>query len=238
MPSMIAIGRAAWFITLTFWIFMHLGGALRAEPVAVDSLLVTAIDVSASMDSAAIKTELEGMAMAIQSPDVIAAIQAGPRHQIGFVVFLFADGEMPVIAGWHVVANAEDAATVAGEIASSIPDLTKLGGLPELGALTNIAAAMQRAGALVAAAPYQATRAVVNIVGDGARTTGDDPANARAALLAAGATVNGLIVAGTQETVDYFRHNVVGGRGAFVIEADKTAGIVYGFRRKFIQDLS
>lgn len=216
--------------------WLILGMAWADDPV--DALIVTGIDVSGSMEPASITVEIQGIALAIQSPDVLAAIQAGPRGRIGFAVYLWADGDMPLVIGWRVVATAEDAAAVAAELLASLPSLIASGGTSRFGTLTNIAAALDRAVALLQAAPMPAGRAVVNLVGDGAKTSGDDPARARAALLAAGATVNGMIVAGSQETVDYFRQYVVGGRSAFVLTASKAENLVYAFRRKFMLDLA
>lgn len=212
------------------------GGAQEALP-ATDLNILTGLDVSGSMEPLSIMLEVDGVAAAITSPEVLAAIQAGQHGRIGFGVFLWADAEMPMVAAWRVIATPEDAALAAAELKAATEGLAKR--QHAYGGLTNLAGALDRASELLAGAPFITSRAVVNIVTDGRPTQreSDVPA-ARADLLARGVTINGMIVAGQAATVAYFRASVAGGRGSFVLTADRPEKLVYSFKRKFILDLA
>jgi hypothetical protein len=50
---------------------------------------------------------------------------------------------------------------------------------------------------------------------------GPPPAAARDAIVTAGITINGLAILSAEPWLeDYYRHNVIGGAGAFVLAAD------------------
>jgi len=218
--------------------WLAIAGARADEPIQVDALLLTGLDVSQSLSPEDIRLEVEGIALAIQSPSVLAAIQRGEHGRIGFAVYLWAEGrDMPLVAPWRVIATADDAAIVAAELLAATTDLAAV--QRRAGQLTNLADSLLNAAALLQAAPFQAQRLVVNIVTDGAPTMKEFavPA-ARAALLATGATINGMIVSGTDETAEYFRVGVAGGRGAFVYTVSQAESLVYAFRRKFVLDMA
>lgn len=213
-------------------------GARADEPVAVDAAILTGVDVSQSLSPEDIRIEIEGIALAIQSPSVLAAIQRGRHGRIGFAVYVWAEGDdMPLVVPWRVIATPDDAAQVAAELLAATTDLAAV--QRRAGMLTNLTDSLLSAAALIEAAPFHAERRVVNFVTDGAPTMKESavPA-ARAALLATGATINGMIVAGTDATAGYFRANVVGGRGAFVYAVSKAESLVTAFRSKFGMDLA
>lgn len=212
-------------------------GSAHADDNRVDALILTGIDVSSSLNAEAIRIEVEGIAMAVQAPDVLAAIQRGERGRIGFAIYLWADGTMPLVAPWRVIATADDAGQVAAELLAATTDIAAV--QKQAGTLTNLTDSLLNATALLQAAPFPADRHVVNIVTDGAPTKREDEVSmARATLLATGATLNGMIVAGTDQTASYFRTSVIGGKGAFLITASKAESLVYAFRRKFGLDLA
>ena len=66
---------------------------------------------------------------------------------------------------------------------------------------------------------------------------GEPAAPARERLLAAGATVNGVVLGGDATVVDYYRSDVAGGAGSFVIAASGAEGLAEAMRRKLVMDL-
>ena len=48
---------------------------------------------------------------------------------------------------------------------------------------------------------------------------------------------NGVVFGGDPGTIAYFRDEVVGGTGAFLIAADDSPAVLEVMRRKFLQDL-
>ena len=87
-------------------------------------------------------------------------------------------------------------------------------------------------------APFASNRAVVNIIGNGEDNVGEDPQRARADLLARGATINGVVVGGDQAVMNYYRQQVIGGRAAFVLPADKAETLVQVFALKFVSEIA
>jgi hypothetical protein len=66
---------------------------------------------------------------------------------------------------------------------------------------------------------------------------GEPAAPARARLLAAGATVNGVVFGGDPKLADYFGRDVAGGAGSFVIAAGSADSLAEVMHRKLLQDL-
>ena len=88
---------------------------------------------------------------------------------------------------------------------------------------------------LMGHAPLPADRQVIDVSGDGAQNTGEiTAAEARDGAIARGITINGLpITSGEEPHVDdWYRANVVGGPGAFMVVADGFDAFAAAFRRK------
>lgn len=213
-----------------------LGRAGLAGDVVTDANLVTGLDISYSVTSVAMQGELEGMARAIRSPEVLAAIRRGPAGRIGFAVFVWHQRQYEVVP-WTVIATERDAEVVAQAVEARITVNAELEAYrSKSGRLTDLSRAIDHAGALLAAAP-SGGRWVVNIIGNGADNMGEEAAPARDRLLDAGATVNGVVFGGDPDAPAYFRDEVVGGTGAFLIAADSAAVVAEVMRRKFLKDL-
>ena len=106
-----------------------------------------------------------------------------------------------------------------------------------IGRLTDLSKAIDHARELLGAAPFASGRDVVNVIGNGADNMGEEAAAARDRLVAAGATVNGVVLGEDPEILAYFRHEVAGGDAAFVMRA-ATAGALTGLMRmKLLRDL-
>ena len=57
-------------------------------------------------------------------------------------------------------------------------------------------------------------------------------------LLAQGATINGVVVGGDPAVLNYYRNQVIGGRTAFVLPADKAETLVQVFAMKFVSEIA
>src|SRR4051812_12729811 len=88
------------------------GNAVVAEPVT-DANIVTALDISDSIDPHSMAIEIDGMAEAIRAPEVIRAIQGGRHGRIGFAIFAWRDGAYPELVSWTIIATEADAHAVA-----------------------------------------------------------------------------------------------------------------------------
>jgi hypothetical protein len=97
---------------------------------------------------------------------------------------------------------------------------------------TSISAGLDFAMAQLPRAPYQAKRRTIDVSGDGTNNSGRDVKSARDEALATGVTINGLVILSDTPLpwnpehtnppgglAKYYRDNVIGGPGAFVVEA-------------------
>jgi hypothetical protein len=215
-------------------ILLVISQAYAEEPV--DSNLVTGLDVSSSMNAVETLIEIEGLAAAIQSPDIVSAIQRGHYKRIGFAVFLWADGEFPLLVAWRIIATSEDADNAAAEMTLRMAEILK--GPNKTGTLTDLSTAMEFGGQLLKTAPYAARRSVLNIIGNGQDNVGEDALHARDALVASGISINGVVTGGDPNVLNYYRDSVIGGPMAFVLPADEPAALVDVFRRKFVTEIA
>ena len=86
-----------------------------------------------------------------------------------------------------------------------------------------------------AAQPLAALRRVIDVSSDGCQKTGEVAmADARDAAVSRGLTVNGLPItaANKLEIEDWYRANVVGGPGSFLVVADRYDAFATAFRHK------
>lgn len=223
--------------------FLTLCGALscfyaaNAEELNTDANIITGLDVSSSINAQETMLQIDGMAQAIRSPAILAAIQHGQHGRIGFAVFVWADGDYPELVSWRTIGSQEDAEATSREISSRLEALID-SSARSVGTLTNLSGAIEHASEMLLQAPYPTKRAIVNIIGNGEDNVGEDPQRARAALLARGATINGVVVGGDPAVLNYYRHQVIGGRTAFVLPADSAETLVQVFAMKFVSEIA
>ncbi len=204
------------------------GGAARAE--TVDLALVLALDSSSSVNPDEYLLQAQGLAAAFASPEVQAAIDAGPNKAIAVAVIEWSNpGRQHLDIGWRKV-TAADAPALADDL-GNMPRYVEGGG-------TAVGAGLARAGALVDAVPFQAARRVIDLSGDGKNSAGPPPAPVRDALIARGVTVNALAILNEEADVDrFFAENVIGGPGAFIERARDYEDFVEAIKRKLLREI-
>ena len=210
-----------------------------ADDVVTDANIVTGLDISESVGRATMRLELEGIAAAIRSPEVLAAIRRGRAGRIGFAVFAWHHGQVEVVP-WTLISDARDAERVAAALEARLAvdaDLeARRTSVWYIGRLTDLSRAIDHAARLFEGAPATERR-VVNIIGNGPDNMGEEAAGARDRLIAAGATLNGVVIGHDPGTLAYFRDQVVGGSGAFLIAGDDPDALRGLLLRKFLWDL-
>jgi len=196
--------------------------ALAAEPV--DLLLVLAVDVSRSVDSGKFQLQREGYAAALSNPRVIEAIQSGRNARIGVIFVEWSGaGNQKVVIDWTLIGDAEAAKGFGDrliEAPRSFADRTSISG------------GIEFAMAQLALAPYQSTRRTIDVSGDGTNNSGRDVTILRDEAVSKGITINGLPILSENPMSwnpdhtnppggleSYYRNNVIGGPGAFVMVA-------------------
>jgi hypothetical protein len=212
-----------------------------AEPVATDANIVTSLDISDSIGADEIALELYGLARAIRDPRVMKAIRAGERSRIGFAVFAWHHGPFPTVVPWMTIGSPLEAEVAARAIETRVLVNVSVESREYeewfIGRLTNLSEAIDHANALLLDAPFAGARDVINIVGNGDDNVGEDAGPARDRFVGRGGTINGLALADDPVMIEYYRQQVIGGRGAFVLSVSREAAMAEAFVRKFIGDI-
>jgi hypothetical protein len=217
------------------------GVAFAAEQV--DLMLVLAADVSRSVDSAKFQLQREGYAAAVSDPRVLEAIQSGRRGRVGMTFVEWSGvGAQRVVIDWTTIADAESAKGFGDrllEAPRSFADRTSISGAIEfsLGQLRH--------------APYEPTRRTIDVSGDGTNNAGRDVTLARDEALAQGVTINGLVILSETPLAwnpdhtnppggldNYYRNNVIGGPGAFVLAAENFNSFGQAIVKKMIAEVA
>ena len=218
-------------------------GAGGAVDLAADASIVTAIDISDSVPAAETRAGLAALAAAMRAPEFLAAIGRGQAGRIRFAVFAWHQRQVEILP-WTAIGTPEEAEAAArvveARMAVDVDAEARRAGGDYIGRLTDLSRAIDHAGDLAAgdlATDRGAGRVILNVIGNGADNMGEPAAPARERLLAAGATVNGVVLGGDAAVVDYYRSDVAGGAGSFVIAASGAEGLAEAMRRKLVMDL-
>jgi hypothetical protein len=216
------------------------GGGAGAAELATDANIVTALDISDSVDPHSMAIEINGMAEAIRAPEIVQAIQGGRHGRIGFAIFAWRDGAYPELLSWTIIATEADAHAVADRLQSgfhafAVSDPPSSALSPHM---TDLSGAIDHAGILLLTAPYATERSVVNVIGNGWDNIGEGPLHARDRILAKGGTVNGVVLGPDPVLEGYYRSSVIGGAGAFLLSADSPNAMAEVLARKFLYDVA
>lgn len=226
---------------LAFGCALLWGNAGLADGVVTDANIITGLDISESIAPDDIRLQIAGMARAIRSPEVLAAIQGGRYGRIGFAVFAWHHNQFPMIVPWSVIASEADASAVAREIEArlrvNVEAEARASQAFYIGRLTNLSQAIDHAAGMIMTAPYAADRAIVNIIGNGEDNVGEAAELARERVVAIGGTVNGVVLGDDPLVLDYYRRQVIGGPGAFALAAGEAGALVEVLTRKFLHDI-
>jgi hypothetical protein len=212
-----------------------------AEQVAL--LLVLASDVSRSVDTRKFQLQREGYAAALSNPRVIEAIRSGPHGRIAicFVEWSGATSQKLVI-DWTIVSDAASARKIGDqmlELPRSFADRT------------SISAGLEFSMNHLEQAPFQAARRTIDVSGDGTNNSGRDIASVRDEVLAKGVTINGLVILSDTPLPwnpehtnppggldEYYRRNVTGGPGSFVMVAENHNSFGQAIVKKMIAEIA
>ena len=190
----------------------------------VDLLLVLAADVSRSVDSLKFKLQREGYAAAIANRQVLDAVLAGRNRRIAVQFVEWSGfGNQKVVIDWTVI-DGPNAAQAFGDRLLELPRA--------FADRTSISGGIEFAMAQFARAPFTSERQTIDVSGDGTNNAGRDVTLARDAALRIGININGLVILSEQPLAwnpehtnppgglaKYYRDNVTGGSGSFVMEA-------------------
>jgi hypothetical protein len=218
---------------LALGLYLWAGPAFATEPV--DLALVMAVDCSGSVDENEYRLQIDGIAAALRHPDIIAAIEAGPKGRVAINVMLWAGADEPRRkTGWHDLASKQDLEALAARV-ESLPFVT--------GGGTGLGAAVAESIAMLETSNIPASRQVIDVSGDGRESWKfEDPRmflpQVKAILAPRSIIVNGLAITNNEpDLADYYRDNVIHGPAAFVIEAKTYDDFAKAMQVKLLREL-
>jgi hypothetical protein len=210
----------------------------RAEE-PVDVALVLAVDVSRSIDEDEARLQREGYRAAVADPRVVEAIRGGMLGSIAIAYVEWAGIEYQRLAiPWTRIAGQADAEAWAG-LLEAAPRASL--------SWTSVSGAIDYARGVLDDCPFEATRKVIDVSGDGVNNSGPPAEQARDRAVAEGITINGLPILNDRPTFGrappipldlYYRESVIGGPGAFVVAAEDFEAFGQAVRRKLIREIA
>lgn len=209
----------------------------------VDLLLVLAADVSRSVDARKFQLQRAGYAAAISDRRVLEAIVAGRNHRIAIQFLEWSGyGNQKVVVDWTLIDGPKAAQAFGDRLLESPRSFADR---------TSISGGIDFSVAQFAQAPFTADRRTIDVSGDGTNNAGRDVTKARDEATALDITINGLVILSDQPIpwnpehtnppgglAKYYRDNVIGGSGAFVVEAKDFNSFGQAIIKKMIAEIA
>jgi hypothetical protein len=209
----------------------------------VDLLLVLAVDVSRSIDHPKFLLQRDGYASAVSDPQVLDAIKSGPHARIAVAFVEWSGfGAQKLVVDWSII----DGAATARRFGDLIVEAPR-----SFADRTSISGGIDYAATQFARAPFEAQRRTIDVSGDGTNNAGRDVQLARDEAVAKGITINGLVILSDRQVPwnaehtnppggleQYYRDNVMGGPGAFVMAAEDFNSFGRAIVKKMIAEIA
>jgi hypothetical protein len=220
-----------WVFCASRWLLITAALLAGPAPAAGAGLaLVLAVDVSVSVTADSYLLQRNGIARAFENPRLVNAISAVPGGIEALVLEWSDPDRIAVTVGWTRVADADSAAAFAAAV--RVTKRSSEG-------LTAIGPALLAAAAAFEHMPEPAPRRVIDISGDGIANFGLPPTAARDRVIAAGISINGLAILTEEPWLEaYYRRNVIGGPGAFIVAARDIGSFADAMLRKLAQEVA
>jgi len=221
--------------------------ASRADGAAptVDAAVVLAADFFRSINDDEFVLERQGYAEAIQSSKLMDAISTGPNGAIALAFVEWpGESEQKVVVDWMVIRKPDDARAFAAALTGA-PLVCRTNGdrLVNRPRLRPVCCDLDRD-----------HRKVIDVSGDGTSNQGRPVTAARDAAVEAGAVINGLMIFNHRAAAmggylalhtnppgglaHYYRENVIGGAGAFVVPIDDFGSFGDAMLRKLVSEFA
>ncbi len=208
--------------------------AAQPRPVEpdVDVNLVLALDASGSVSDDRFELQKQGYAAAFRNPKVLTAIRSGDHRAISVSMLQWTGPTLHVIVvPWMTVKDQKSVLELASAIDAARRQI--------FGGGTSVSGAIDYGVIMLAGSATTATRQIIDISGDGSNNIGRDPMQARDEAVKLGIRINGLPILTLEPDLDvYYRQNVIGGPGAFVIPANNYGQFADAILRKLIAEIS
>jgi hypothetical protein len=198
----------------------------------VDLELVLAVDASSSVSASEFELQIQGLAQAFRDPRILQAIRATGELGVAVSLVQWSDHRKQFLAvDWTLVVDPDGAIAFADKVADT-PRFV-IGGGTAIGDVLNFAMR------LLDGNDFEGRRRVIDVSGDGRANQGAEPARLRDQAVALGITINGLAILNEDSTVaDYYRDQVIGGDGAFVVTANDYESYAQAILTKLLREIA
>lgn len=225
-------------IAITAFLALLVASPGHAE-IKVDLELVLAADGSGSIDDDELRLQRQGYAEAITSPEILAAIASG-YHQSVAVAYIEwgAPESQHTIVDWAVIRDAASAAAFADALVTR----------PRAAfGYNSISAAIDYSARLIHTNAFEGYAKAIDVSGDGPNIGGRPVTAARDEAVLSGITVNALVIKSPgggyrgpmgESLEAHYRRDVIGGRGSFVMVADRRASFAEAVRKKMLREIA
>jgi hypothetical protein len=217
--------------------------ALAVHAEEVDLLLVLAVDVSRSIDQQKFMLQRDGYAAAVSDKGVLDAIKSGPHQKIALNFVEWSGfGAQKLVIDWTVI----DGAAAARRFGDQVVEAPR-----SFADRTSISGGIEFAAAQFERSPFTSPRHIVDVSGDGTNNAGREVQTARNEVVAKGILINGLVILTEGQFLfnaehtnppggleKYYRDNVIGGPGAFVMVAENFNAFGKAIIRKLIAEIA
>ncbi|MFY0691383.1 MAG: DUF1194 domain-containing protein [Paracoccaceae bacterium] len=195
---------------------------------ACEVALVLAVDISGSISTEEYRLQMDGLAEALRDPTVSDAL-VDTKATLSLMQWTGASRQSFSIP-WTRITSRADVAALAEQVTAVERAW--------LNYSTAIGEALLAAASTFAEVP-DCERRVIDVSGDGYSNEGDAPDYARDFLAGNGVTINGLAIEGAVEDLtSYFRSEVIGGPGAFVLTSRGYEDYPRAIRRKLLTEIT
>lgn len=215
------------------------------DAARVDLALILLNDVSKSMDNEEFVMVKDGYRAAFSDPEIIAAVSANPGGvAIAYVEFSGRD-EFATVRDWAILRDEASTRAFGHEVAAA-PRSSR--------GNTALAANLRAAADMLTRSAFTRARKVIDIASDHHDDYGRS-ARVRDVAVGSGITINALPIIDEQMlgtfdgqlsysqaflrpgTADFYRRDVIGGPGSFVIEVRDYSSFAVALKRKLLREL-
>jgi hypothetical protein len=218
-----------------------------AHAQTVDVAIALAADVSLSIDAGEFELQRRGYAAAVTDRRFLEAVQAGQNRAVALCFIEWAgDAQQALVAKWMVIRDGEGAAVFAKTLLDAPRSFA---GRTAIGAGVDFAVAQLEASGLTP------KRRTIDVSGDGIDNSGRPVTDARDEAVAKGITINGLAIINEKTggvrgnylyfhthppggLPKYYRDNVIGGPGAFVLQIVNFDTFAEAMTNKLVTEVS
>jgi hypothetical protein len=206
----------------------------------IDLALALGIDISGSIDPDEAKLQRQGYVMAFRDPVIVKAILGGPNGRIAVAYYEWSDSWMQkLLIDWTLLDSEQSIAAFADRLDEAPISIARR---------TSISGAIRYAIPLFGRSPYEPSRKVLDISGDGSNNDGGLVTEMRHEALRERIVINGLPIMNdrpnpfgfpNEEDLDrYYLACVTGGPHSFVEVAHNFEDFPRAIRKKLLQEVA